>query len=75
MLADYHIIRRHKLKLNDLYTGDPDGIYWYWHGFNWRALIAFISGIWPLFREFIFLLFKQPRSSAPYRTRRGCDEV
>ncbi|KKZ64605.1 hypothetical protein EMCG_09501 [[Emmonsia] crescens] len=49
MLADYHIIRRHKLKLNDLYTGDPDGIYWYWHGFNWRALIAFISGIWPLF--------------------------
>ncbi|OAX85037.1 hypothetical protein ACJ72_00597 [Emergomyces africanus] len=49
MLADYHLIRRCKLKLDDLYTGDPGGIYWYWHGFNWRALVAFISGIWPLF--------------------------
>ncbi|OJD20027.1 hypothetical protein AJ78_00043 [Emergomyces pasteurianus Ep9510] len=49
MLADYHLVRRQKLKLDDLYTGDPEGIYWYWHGLNWRALVAFISGMWPLF--------------------------
>ncbi|KGQ00857.1 hypothetical protein PAAG_12485 [Paracoccidioides lutzii Pb01] len=49
MLADYHLIRRHKLKLNDLYTGDANGIYWYWHGVNWRAPVAFVAGMWPLF--------------------------
>ncbi|OAT01637.1 NCS1 allantoate transporter [Blastomyces dermatitidis ER-3] len=49
MLADYHVIRRHKLKIDDLYTGDPGSIYWYWHGFNWRAVVAFVSGVWPLF--------------------------
>ncbi|PGH13753.1 hypothetical protein AJ79_03452 [Helicocarpus griseus UAMH5409] len=49
MLADYFLIRRRKLKLDDLYTGDVEGIYWYWRGFNWRALVAFISGMWSLF--------------------------
>ncbi|KAK2770622.1 hypothetical protein FQN53_005406 [Emmonsiellopsis sp. PD_33] len=49
MLADYHLIRRQKLKLNDLYMGDAPYIYWYWHGINWRAVVAFVAGMWPLF--------------------------
>lgn len=51
MLADYHVIRRRKLKLNDLYTGDSSSIYWFNKGVNWRAIVAFISGVWPLLRE------------------------
>ncbi|OAQ59133.1 uracil permease [Pochonia chlamydosporia 170] len=48
MLADYHIIRRRKLKVNDLYCGDSSSIYWYHGGFNWRAPVAFIMGAWPM---------------------------
>lgn len=50
MLADYHIVRHHKLKLNDIYIGDSSSIYWFRHGFNWRAFVAFIAGMWPLLR-------------------------
>lgn len=52
MLADYHIVRRYKLKLNDLYTSNPTGIYWYFHGVNWRAPVAFFMGVWPLLRKY-----------------------
>ncbi|KIW90261.1 uncharacterized protein Z519_08905 [Cladophialophora bantiana CBS 173.52] len=48
MLADYHVVRRTKLKLNDLYTGDSSSIYWFNKGVNWRAIVAFFSGVWPL---------------------------
>ncbi|EXJ81593.1 hypothetical protein A1O1_07657 [Capronia coronata CBS 617.96] len=48
LLSDYHIIRRRKLKLNDLYTGNSSSIYWFNKGVNWRAIVAFFSGVWPL---------------------------
>ncbi|KIW77744.1 hypothetical protein AYO21_04863 [Fonsecaea monophora] len=48
MLADYHVVRRAKLKLNDLYTGDSSSIYWFNKGVNWRAIVGFFSGVWPL---------------------------
>lgn len=48
MLADYHIVRKHKLKLGDLYTGDSSSIYWFASGVNWRAFVAFSVGMWPL---------------------------
>lgn len=51
MLTDYHIIRRAKLKLSDLYTSDPAGIYWFERGVNWRAIVAFLMGVWPLLRK------------------------
>ena len=53
MLADYHVVRRVKLKLHDLYTGDSSSIYWFNKGINWRAIVAFVSGVWPLLREFL----------------------
>ncbi|KJZ73336.1 hypothetical protein HIM_07340 [Hirsutella minnesotensis 3608] len=48
MLADYHFVRRRKLNIGDLYVGDASSIYWYHHGFHYRALVAFILGVWPL---------------------------
>ncbi|RCI09976.1 hypothetical protein L249_8752 [Ophiocordyceps polyrhachis-furcata BCC 54312] len=48
LLADYHVIRRRKLNLQDLYTGDDSSIYWFHHGFNWRAFVAFFAGVGPL---------------------------
>ncbi|KAF9261587.1 hypothetical protein L218DRAFT_930828 [Marasmius fiardii PR-910] len=47
MLADYHVIRRYKLKMHDLYIGDERSIYWYWRGVNWRPALAFIIAIFP----------------------------
>ena len=51
LLADYHVVRRAKLKLNDLYTSDRTGIYWFRGGVNWRAIVAFITGVWPFLRK------------------------
>lgn len=50
MLADYHFVRRHKLKLDHLYCGDKTSIYWFHHGFNWRAFAVFILCSWPFIR-------------------------
>ncbi|MFJ2606964.1 NCS1 family nucleobase:cation symporter-1 [Streptomyces sp. NPDC091279] len=42
LIADYWILRRGKLDLVDLYrTG---GRYWYDGGWNWRAVVAFVTG-------------------------------
>ena len=30
------------------YRGNSSSAYWYWHGFNWRALVAWAMGFWPL---------------------------
>lgn len=76
MLADYHLIRMHKLNLPDLYKGDASSIYWFYKGFNWRGPVAFLMGMWPLLRTsfslfsiiykyiYIYPLPKEKRSTA-----------
>jgi NCS1 family nucleobase:cation symporter-1 len=51
MLADYHVIRKAKLKVNDLYNGTSSSIYWFNKGINWRAIVSFLAGVWPLLRK------------------------
>ncbi|PFH61277.1 hypothetical protein XA68_17790 [Ophiocordyceps unilateralis] len=48
LLADYHLVRKRRLNVEDLYTGDASSIYWFCQGFNWRAFAAFSAGVWPL---------------------------
>jgi nucleobase:cation symporter-1, NCS1 family len=43
LIADYWWIRRNTLKLGDLYRSD--GAYRYAHGWNWRAVVALLVGI------------------------------
>jgi nucleobase:cation symporter-1, NCS1 family len=43
MIADYFVLRRARLKLDDLYR--RDGAYEYDGGINWRAVIALGAGI------------------------------
>ncbi|KAI0734021.1 permease for cytosine/purines, uracil, thiamine, allantoin-domain-containing protein [Fomitopsis betulina] len=40
ILADY-------LVLEDCYIGNSTSVYWYWHGFHWRALAAWLIGVFP----------------------------
>ncbi|KAE9974567.1 hypothetical protein BLS_003079 [Venturia inaequalis] len=45
MLADYFFIRKGNYFITDLYTSNPNGRYWYFHGWHWRAYTAYICGI------------------------------
>ncbi|KAM4066228.1 purine-cytosine permease family protein [Hirsutella rhossiliensis] len=53
MTAHYLVVCKRKLKVEDLYRGDAGSIYWYWHGFNWRAVAAWIIGVAPCLPGFI----------------------
>lgn len=44
MISDYWIVRRRKLKLSDLYHGRKDGVFFFWHGVNWRSFVAWVIG-------------------------------
>lgn len=40
MISSYFLINRRKIKVDDLYWGNPDSIYWFTWGINWRAPVA-----------------------------------
>ena len=58
LLADYHLVRKRTLKINDLYVGDKSSIYWFNGGFNWRAFTAFFLSVWPLLRTYLYFCFE-----------------
>ncbi|WP_017601909.1 NCS1 family nucleobase:cation symporter-1 [Nocardiopsis lucentensis] len=43
IVADYYLIRRQRIVLDDLYSTSPDGTYHYTRGWNLRALAAFVA--------------------------------
>ncbi|KAK6864560.1 hypothetical protein PG995_001088 [Apiospora arundinis] len=43
LVVDFWLVRRTKWNIPDLYT--PDGIYWFWNGVNWRAVLAYFLGM------------------------------
>ncbi|KAK7907982.1 hypothetical protein PG985_015285 [Apiospora marii] len=47
LVVDFWLVRRTKWNIPDLYSSD--GIYWFWHGVNWRALLSYFLGmVWAL---------------------------
>ena len=53
LLGHYYIISRGYLEIDDLYTSRKTGVYWYYHGWNWRAYLAYVVGIAPNFYGFL----------------------
>lgn len=53
LLCHYYIISRGYLEVEDIYTSRKDGVYHYFHGWNWRAYVAYIVGIAPNFYGFL----------------------
>ncbi|KAM5467015.1 hypothetical protein MauCBS54593_005635 [Microsporum audouinii] len=53
MISAWFVVHRRKLKVEDLYTGNHSSIYWFSHGFNWRAFIAWICGTVPSLPGFV----------------------
>ncbi|KAG1871782.1 permease for cytosine/purines, uracil, thiamine, allantoin-domain-containing protein [Suillus subalutaceus] len=47
LLADYFVVRRCVIKLEDCYIGDKRSIYWYRNGVHWRAPLAWVLGVFP----------------------------
>jgi len=60
MIADYFVVRRGELSLDDLYR--RGGVYEYRRGVNWVAMLAFVLGVLPSLPGFIGALSGQPAS-------------
>ena len=60
MIADYFVVRRGVLNVNDLYK--RHGIYEYSHGINWLAVAAFVLGVLPSLPGFIVALRGLPET-------------
>ncbi|KAL1707370.1 permease for cytosine/purines, uracil, thiamine, allantoin-domain-containing protein [Schizophyllum commune] len=52
ILADYFVLRRRYMNLTALYRHGP-APYWYWHGFNFRAIAAFTLALIPNLPGFV----------------------
>ncbi|KAF3002141.1 hypothetical protein E8E14_002811 [Neopestalotiopsis sp. 37M] len=53
MAASYLIVYKKKLRTDDIYRGDSDGIYSFTAGINWRAPVAWVVGVAPCLPGFI----------------------
>ncbi|BEJ12934.1 hypothetical protein CspHIS471_0301080 [Cutaneotrichosporon sp. HIS471] len=62
LLADYLVVRRHRVQIPDLYNGTPSSIYWFWHGIHWRAVVAFLVSVWVFWPGFIMTM-KDPKAN------------
>ncbi|KAI1912001.1 hypothetical protein LOZ53_002329 [Ophidiomyces ophidiicola] len=53
MISSWFVVNRRKIKVEDLYTGSRDSIYWCTMGVDWRALIAWLCGTVPSLPGFV----------------------
>ncbi len=44
MICDYYLVKRQQLDIQQLFSADPNGKYYYLKGWNQKALIAFGLG-------------------------------
>ncbi|KAF2219387.1 NCS1 nucleoside transporter [Elsinoe ampelina] len=53
MFGDYFLLRRRRLKLTDLFKLDASSVYWFRKGWNWRAFVAWVGGVWMTLPGFV----------------------
>ncbi|KEF56084.1 uncharacterized protein A1O9_07665 [Exophiala aquamarina CBS 119918] len=53
LICNYYIVARGHLKVPDLYTASKSGAYYFNHGWNFRAYIAYVVAICPNFPGFL----------------------
>ncbi|MXN67227.1 NCS1 family nucleobase:cation symporter-1 [Stappia sp. GBMRC 2046] len=41
LVADYYLLRRQKISVEDMFSSDPEGPYFYGNGWNHKAILAF----------------------------------
>ncbi|KAJ8076626.1 hypothetical protein PM082_001049 [Marasmius tenuissimus] len=47
MIAEYHLVRKRRIKLSHLFEPSRRSDYWFWHGLNWKAPVTWVLGVWP----------------------------
>lgn len=55
-IVDYFFVCRGNYFVRELYIGNDSSRYWYWHGWNWRAVVAWTIGIALPFPGFVATL-------------------
>ncbi|TBU27109.1 permease for cytosine/purines, uracil, thiamine, allantoin-domain-containing protein [Dichomitus squalens] len=60
MTSDYLVVRQSKLRLSHLYMPNSGSIYYFAYGVNFRALVAWIFGVWPLMPGFVNAVSPNP---------------
>lgn len=50
MVSDYIVVRKSKLRLTHLYMPNPNSIYYFTKGVNFRTVISWVMGVWPIMR-------------------------
>ncbi|KAI0822158.1 NCS1 nucleoside transporter family [Trametes gibbosa] len=60
MVSDYLVVRRSKLRLSHLYMPNSGSIYYFNYGVNFRAVISWVCGVWPLMPGFINAVSPNP---------------
>jgi len=53
LICNYYIVARGYFKIPDLYTANKSGVYYFNHGWNFRAYIAYVLAICPNFAGFL----------------------
>lgn len=53
LICNYYIVARGYFKVPDLYTASTSGVYYFNHGWNFRAYIAYVIAICPNFAGFL----------------------
>lgn len=64
LIFDYFLVRHGELHVGDMYSSSGKSAYWYTAGFNWRAIAAWLMGLWPLLRESNFPKLTQDSPSS-----------
>ncbi|RMZ66791.1 NCS1 nucleoside transporter family [Pyrenophora seminiperda CCB06] len=64
MSCDYYLLRKRRIRLSHLYR-TRDSIYYFSHGFNWRAIVAWICGWAPMIGGLIVTVRAEPHPSRP----------
>lgn len=62
LIADYWIVRKRMWKVPDLYN--PEGIYWYTGGWNFRSIIAVVIGVVPGLPGFFYTVIDATNDNA-----------
>ena len=65
MLCDYFLIRNKTLMLEDLYSTDTNGAYFFTNGVNYKAMLAFAIGIFANLPGFLHAVRILPSSMLP----------
>lgn len=53
IISDYFLVRKGNFDLNSFFTTSHEGTYWYLSGWNYRAYVAYVAGIVPVFPGFL----------------------